>query len=160
MLTIDLNLLITNVGHSVASNIRIYNELIFEVGIDPYAEERQQRVCEDKNNLVPTKEFVLFPGGNSGGRLFDQVGSFNVIRDEDILPAASGTPYIDPTIVGCVLYDIPGAINNPHHTGFSYQFRKKLPGGRVDNRAFPVGEPVAVNVLVAVDNYLGVNFIN
>ncbi|HEY1949129.1 MAG TPA: hypothetical protein VGG97_19125 [Bryobacteraceae bacterium] len=162
MLDVRLKLRVANVGHSVATNVRLKTRLIFQMSIEPYMEIKQKQACEVADIMRITKEFVLFPGRDSGDRLYEEIGFDETIQDTDKLWIETGERQspVDPALIGCVLYDIPSSRMNPHYTWFSYQFVRKLPNGQLDHRAFFIGEKVPTESLVLIDDLLGVTYVN
>jgi hypothetical protein len=160
MLFTTVHMRVANVGHSAATNVRTISFLIFQLGMDPFMEARQKQVCDAPDPMRMTKQFVLFPGRDSGDRLYDEIGFDETIQQGDMWPIGDGKSSVDPVIIGCVLYDIPGSHNNPHHTGFSYQFNSRTPNGHLTYRAFRIGEIISPKSLVLTDNYLGVTYID
>lgn len=124
-LNLQLNLVIKNIGRSVAVRISINAELVVGYG-DTIA--RQQAICQNTDSpfqfrLFPADTFSTFPY-----RPFYWIS----MKEIEAALARSKLPQENSFqlfLVGCINYQVSGQTSF-HHTGFIYDITRKIPGPR------------------------------
>lgn len=130
--TVGIKLVVKNVGRTVTQNVRMKTMIIHQPINCPegFFLSEERRTCQSASRLHATNAITLFPDREN---LPDDMSDFfwSVVEEKDLYLTDSGAKYVHLVFAGCVAYDIPGAADNPHHTGFVYTLNPFFKNGHV-----------------------------